>query len=320
MLVFGPVPSRRLGQSLGINTIPPKRCSYACGYCQVQLPTTMQVLRSDFVAVSDVVAAVRRRVAECAAAGLGVDHLSFVPDGEPTLDARLGEEIRALRALGVPIAVITNGSLLWRSDVRRDLGAADLVSVKVDAVSEAAWRRVNRPAPALRLRDVLEGMAAFAREFHGTLWTETLLVAGANDGEADVRATARFLERLAPARAFLSPPTRPPYDRAVTAPAMDVLVRAWAIVREHVPEVELLGTEAGGAFGASGDDVADLLAILTIHPMDEAAVQAWLARSPGARAGFAALLEAGAIGRVRYAGSTYYTRPLVTAGETGTPA
>jgi hypothetical protein len=98
---------------------------------------------------------------------------------------------------------------------------------------------------------------------------------------------------------------------------MAVLVRAWAIVREHVPEVELLGTETAGTFGAGGDDVDDLLAILAIHPMDEAAVESWLARSPATRAGFAALLEEGAIGRVRYAGSTYYTPRLASADATG---
>ncbi|HSJ13734.1 MAG TPA: radical SAM protein [Longimicrobiales bacterium] len=315
MFAFGPIPSRRLGQSLGINAIPPKRCSYGCGYCQVQAPTTMQVLRSDFAAAADVVAAVRRRVAECRAAGQRIDHLSFVPDGEPTLDAQLGEQIRALRPLGIPVAVITNGTLLWRSDVRRDLAGADLVSVKVDAVVEPAWRRVNRPAPALRLERVLAGIEDFARSYRGTLWTETLLVAGANDGEADVRATARFLERLAPACAWLSPPTRPPFEADVAAPSTAALVRAYAIMREHVARVELLGTESGAGFGAAGDAIEELLAILAIHPMEESAVSAWLAGSPAARGPLEALLANGGIERVGYAGTTFYTRRFASRGR-----
>lgn len=308
MIAFGPIPSRRLGQSLGINTIPPKRCSYACGYCQVRSPTTMQVLREEFVACDVVLAAVRQRVAECRAAGQRIDHLSFVPDGEPTLDALLGAEIRALRELGIPVVVITNGSLLWRSDVRRELAQADIVSVKVDAVREPAWRAVNRPSPQLELARVLDGVAAFAREYRGTLWTETLLVAGANDGEEEVRATARFLERLAPARAYLSPPTRPPFDPTVSAPAAAALVRAYAIVREHVASVELLGAESGGGFGAAGDALEELLAILAIHPMQQAALDAWLARSPDARARLDGLLAEGVVERVHYAGTTYYAR------------
>jgi wyosine [tRNA(Phe)-imidazoG37] synthetase (radical SAM superfamily) len=314
MFVFGPIPSRRLGQSLGVNTIPPKRCSYACGYCQVPSPTTMQLLRADFAAVADVAAAVTRRVAECRAAGQRIDHLSFVPDGEPTLDAQLGEEIRALKVLGIPVAVITNGSLLWRSDVRRDLEQADLVSIKVDAVREAAWRRVNRPSPELGLARVLGGVATFAAGFRGTLWTETLLVAGGNDEEAEVRATAQFLERLAPARAYLSPPTRPPFESGIAAPAAQVLVRSWAIMREHLPHVELLGAETRGGFGAAGDEIEGLLAILEIHPMTAHAVEAWLSRSPEASESFRRLVTDGSIAPVRYAGVTYYTRRLATAG------
>lgn len=211
MIAFGPVPSRRLGQSLGVNHIPPKHCSYACVYCQVHCVTKLEHVRADFHAPAEVLGEVRTRVAECRRLRQRIDHVSFVPDGEPTLDAQLGVLVEGASDLGVPVAVVTNGSLLWRSDVRRDLAAASLVSVKIDAVTEGAWRRVNRPHPQLRLEWVLRGIEDFARDFRGELYTETMLVAGANDDEENVIGVAELVRRLEPRRAFLSVPTRPPF-------------------------------------------------------------------------------------------------------------
>ena len=133
MIAFGPVPSRRLGRSLGINNIPPKVCTYSCIYCQVGRTLDMQVERRSFYNPDDIAAEVREKVEKAKAVGESIDYLTFVPDGEPTLDANLGREIELLRPLGLKIAVISNGSLITRTDVRDELMQADWVSLKVDS-------------------------------------------------------------------------------------------------------------------------------------------------------------------------------------------
>ncbi|MDX2437439.1 MAG: radical SAM protein, partial [Acidobacteriota bacterium] len=174
-MTFGPVPSRRLGQSLGINNIPPKICSYACIYCQLGRTLTMQTERTNFYDPERILEEVRTRVEEVRVAGESVDYLCFVPDGEPTLDLRLGREIELVRELGIKIAVITNSSLIWRKDVREELALADWVSLKVDAVREDVWRRIDRPHGQLRLSQILDGALALSGSFTGQLVTETML-------------------------------------------------------------------------------------------------------------------------------------------------
>lgn len=129
-LVFGPVPSRRLGQSLGIANIPSKVCSYSCAYCQVGPTTRFAATRERFFDPAEIVKAVGTRLEELSPLGKRFDYLTFVPAGEPTLDAALGETIGLLSRFGVPIAVITNGSMLWREDVRAEVAGADVVSIK----------------------------------------------------------------------------------------------------------------------------------------------------------------------------------------------
>ena len=211
MIAFGPVPSRRLGQSLGINNIPPKSCSYSCVYCQVGRTPTPRIDPREFYALDAIVAAVTARVAEIRQRREPLDALTFVADGEPTLDVHLGREIELLRPLGVRIAVISNASLLWREEVRESLRLADWVSLKVDAVSEEGWRRMNRPHPSLRLEDVLQGMLDFSASFEGTLVSETILVAGVNDADETIAGVAHFLEKRSLPRPISgSRPARPP--------------------------------------------------------------------------------------------------------------
>ncbi|MFC2037916.1 radical SAM protein, partial [Chloroflexota bacterium] len=207
MITFGPVPSRRLGRSLGINNIPPKLCTYACVYCQLGRTTKMQVERRAFYEPDDILCGVQEKVAITKEAGKSIDYLTFVPDGEPTLDIHLGQEIELLRPLGLPIAVITNASLIWRQDVREDLLGADWVSLKVDAVEEEIWQRVSRPHGRLKLASILEGALEFAEVYGGELVTETMLVAGINDSEEHLRAIAGFFARLQTATAYLAIPT-----------------------------------------------------------------------------------------------------------------
>jgi wyosine [tRNA(Phe)-imidazoG37] synthetase (radical SAM superfamily) len=310
-IVFGPVPSRRLGRSLGINNIPPKFCSYSCVYCQVGPTRTPQLQRQRFYSPAVIEAQVRRAVERSRAAGERIDYLTFVPDGEPTLDLALGEAIARLRPLGVPIAVISNGSLTSRADVREALASADLVSLKVDSVDEASWRRINQPHAELDLGEVLEGMRRFAGEFGGMLLTETMLVAGINDAAEGLERTAAFIAELQPAHACLAVPTRPPAASWVRPPDESVLASAYAIFLAHDLATELLvDFEDEITFAPSDTPAADLLAITAVHPMRETEVRQLLVDSGADWAIVDDLLRKRALRRVEHGGHTFYLRPL----------
>ena len=209
MITFGPVPSRRLGRSLGINNVPPKSCSYSCVYCQVGPTRKPEISPRDFYPPAAIEREVLERVAAARRANEVIDYLTFVPDGEPTLDANLGEAIDRLKPSGIAIAVISNGSLLWREEARAALNKADWVSVKVDTVNEAIWRRLNRPPPELQLDVLMQGIRDFSRDYRGCLTTETMLVDGVNDSPDSVKAVGRFLAEIAPAKSYLAIPIRP---------------------------------------------------------------------------------------------------------------
>jgi wyosine [tRNA(Phe)-imidazoG37] synthetase (radical SAM superfamily) len=246
-----------------------------------------------------------------------VDFVTFVPDGEPTLDAHLGQEIRALGALGPPVAVITNASLLWREDVRADLAAAEVVSLKIDTVDDRVWRRLNRPASELRLTRVLAGMVEFARTYAGRLLTETLLVAGINDDPHGIRRVADFIAGIEPVCAYLAVPTRPPAVRTAVPPAPEVVVQAFHLMTRRLPRVELLVGEEEGRFGRTGKPIEDLLGILAVHPMREERARAYLRNAGAAPGALDRLLADGRVITASHAGHTFVLRPLRRSGQGG---
>lgn len=317
MIAFGPVPSRRLGRSVGINHIPPKTCSYACVYCQVGRTSQLRIARRAFYAEDDIVADVERKVDDARLAGETVDYLTFVPDGEPTLDVGLGRVIERLKPLGIKIAVISNSSLLWRADVRETLAAADWVSVKVDAVRPNIWRRINRPHRSLWLSAVLDGMLAFAEAYRGELVTETMLVRGVNDDAAHLADVASFLAQLQPAKAYLAVPTRPPAEPWVEPPPEAVINHAFQLLRGGVEHVELLIGYEGNAFASTGDLAEDLLSITAVHPMREDAVQELLARAGAEMSVVQSLIAQGQLVETTYDGHKFYARKLKGAAVHG---
>lgn len=316
--VFGPIPSRRLGRSVGINHIPPKTCTYSCVYCQVGRTSELSLERRTFYGTDPIVGEVEALLERARRAGERVDHLTFVPDGEPTLDADLGATIERLAATGVPVAVITNGSLLWRPDVRADLAGAAWVSVKVDAVEPEVWRRTNRPARALSLDRVLDGIQVFARSFTGVLATETLLVRGLSDTPEHLRALAGFLGLLQPAVAYVSTPTRPPAEPWVEPPTADALTLAHQLLAERVGRVELLVEHGGGAFASLGDAARDLVATAAVHPMEREAVLALLASRGLSVDVLEDLLSRGALVEARHAGRLFYVAGWQRRASRGT--
>lgn len=308
MIAYGPVPSRRLGQSLGINNIPPKNCTYSCVYCQVGRTLNMQSERSTFYQPGEIIEEVKDKVRSASEAGERIDYVTFVPDGEPTLDIHLGREIEALKPLGKKIAVISNASLLTRPDVRKELMRADWVSVKIDTINADTWRRLNRPHRDLDLHAMLDSLRLFATHYTGELTTETMLVKDLNDGVEEAEKVADFLSTITPSKAYVSIPTRPPAEDWVRLPDEHAINRYYQIVSGAVEGAEYLIGYEGNAFAATGDVAGDILSITAVHPMREEAVNEVLDRTDADWDIIQSLIDRELLIESSYEGHSYYLR------------
>ena len=310
MNVFGPVPSRRLGKSIGINNIPPKICTYACVYCQLGRALKMTADRQPFYSPLKLLAEVREKIKNTTANHESIDYLTIVSDGEPTLDQNLGQLLELLKSLDIKTAVITNASLLNRSDVRDDLAKADWVSVKVDSVVEPIWRKTNRPLRRLNLEQILAGIQTFARNFQGQLTTETMLVQAINTAPHQLVKTAQFLQTVQPDIAYLSIPTRPPAETWANAPAENIINQAYQIFADTLPNVEYLIGYEGNKFAYTGNIEADILSITAVHPMREDAIQAYLKKAGGDFSTIKNLIDQDQIIVQEYQNNRFYLRKL----------
>jgi len=268
----------------------------------------MRIERRAFYEPQEILKAVRDKVERTRYAGESVDYLTFVSDGEPTLDAHLGLEIELLRPLGIKIATITNASLIWREDVREDLMKADWVSLKVDSTREDVWRRIDRPQGTLQLALILDGMLEFAKTYRGELATETMLVEGLNDSDDHVRQVGDFLARLRPSRAYLAIPTRPPAEEWVRSPSEEAINRAYQILTQRVNQVEYLIGYEGNAFALTGSVEEDLLSITAVHPMREEAVSEFLGRAGADWSTVHELIKQAQLVEMAYEGTKFYMR------------
>ena len=207
--VFGPVPSRRLGFSLGVDIIPRKYCNFDCIYCQVGKTTEKNVARRAFLeekeVVNEVIAAVH--------AADKVDFVTFSGSGEPTLNKNLGTMIREIKkSIDTPIAVITNSTLLSFEEVRDDLMDADVVLPSLDAASEQMFQRINRPQPGINLIEIIDGIKVFRKCYRGLIWLEIMLIKGMNDSSEDLRKMRDILYDLNVDKIHLNTVTRPPCE------------------------------------------------------------------------------------------------------------
>jgi len=311
MTIFGPIPSRRLGASLGVNNIPYKICSYNCVYCQVGRTLHMQVKRTLYSNPSEVFEEVKKKVERIRETQQNVDYISIVPDGEPTLDSSLGELIVRLKELGLPIAVITNSSLTWDKSVQEDLKKADWVSVKIDAISPNTWKQINRPHASLSLDEILQGMQEFAGSYTGTLCTETMLVKDLNDNPEELTAIANFIKsRISPYKAYIGVPTRPPAEPWVSRPEPESITAAYAIfTKEGLNAETLTGYESSG-FVVTDNPVEEILEITAVHPMRSDAVEDVLNRFGVGEEVLQQLVKEGRIRKVHYEGWDYYIRVM----------
>ena len=311
MITFGPVPSRRLGRSLGINNIPPKICTYSCIYCQLGKTSNMKIQPQVFYPPSKIFKEVQKKVEKSREKGELIDYLTFVPDGEPTLDINLGQEIKLIKSLGIKIAVITNSSLIDKKIVQENLTKADLISFKIDSVEEEIWRKVDRPNRNLSLKDILNSMLKFKEIFKGKIITETMLVKDINDNNQHIRKVADFLGQLKPSRAYLSIPIRPPAENRVQSPSEEVINQDYHIFKEKVDRVECLIGYEGNAFAFTGEVEEDILSITSVHPMREDAMKDFLRRANSDWLLIERLIKQGKLVESEYEGHKFYIRKLL---------
>lgn len=261
--VYGPVPSRRLGRSLGVDLVPFKTCTYDCIYCQLGRTTCKTTQRKEYVPVADILVELRQKLVQEPAP----DIITLAGSGEPTLHSGVGELLREIKHLtSVPVAILTNGSLLWMREVQDALLEADLVLPSLDAGNEHSFRHVNRPHPTIDFQKMVEGLAEFRERYHKPIWLEVFLLAGITDSNAEVEKIATLATRIRPARVQLNTVSRPPaeaFAHPVAASQMEVLARLFEGKAETIAE-----QEAGESQPLTPPSVTDqdILALLSRRP------------------------------------------------------
>ncbi len=212
--IYGPVPSWRLGRSLGVDIIPFKICSFNCIYCETGRTTNLTVERKEHVSKVPVIEELKAFLSK----RKNIDYITFSGSGEPTLNSKIGEMISEVKKLtDIPVAVVTNSSLLNREEVRRDLREADVVLPSLDVVTQSSFESLNRPHPSLKIEEIIDGLVEFRKEFKNEIWLEVLLVKGINDGPEEIRKLAEVIEKIRPDKVQLNTVLRPPAEEEVFA-------------------------------------------------------------------------------------------------------
>ena len=207
--IFGPVPSRRLGFSLGVDTIPFKTCSLNCIYCQLGRTINKTIQRKEYIAADDIL----REIEEVLREGKRIDYITFSGSGEPTLNSEIRRIISRIKELtSIPLAILTNGTLLYQSRIREDLMEADLVIPSLDSVSQKIFEMVNRPHPSLKIDEIITGIDSFSQEFNGKVWLEIMVVKGINDSLEEIEKAAQVIKQMNLEKIQLNTVVRPPAE------------------------------------------------------------------------------------------------------------
>jgi len=271
--VFGPVPSRRLGRSLGIDPVPAKTCNWNCIYCQLGRTVPVSRERREYYPREEIIAEVATALQKYEPGE--IDWITFAGSGEPTLHAGLGWMIRRVKkTTGIPVAVLTNGSLLYLQEVRREISAADAVLPSLDAGRAELFKKINRPHPESSFERLVLGLKEFRKIFRGKLWIEVMLIRGLNDTEEALTAISRILEGIKPDAVHINLPTRVPAESDVEPADEEGLLRAAAILG-NVTEI-VRPTEITPDLAAEPDPVATLIGIISRHPVSEEDLHRWI--------------------------------------------
>lgn len=267
--VYGPVPSRRMGLSLGISPIPQKVCNYSCLYCQLGRTTRISNKREDYYPVEDILEEARQYLQS----DPGLDVITIVGEGEPTLYLSIGKLIQGLKELSSkPLAVITNGALLVEKGVRDELLNADIILPSLDAYDEGSFKHINRPYGELSFNKVYKGIQLFSHSFKGQLWLETMLMKGLNDDVESLHKLKDLINGIRYDRLYINTPVRPPAEKDIEEPT-DESLKIAADLLEGIA-INLLASE--GFSSEEADDYRAILSIIKRHPMNQHEIKGFL--------------------------------------------
>lgn len=312
--IYGPVASRRLGLSLGVDLVPFKTCTYDCIYCQLGRTAHKTTERREYIPMADILAELEQRLA----AGPAPDYLTLAGSGEPTLNVKIGELIRRIKSLTpTPVAVLTNGSLLWRREVQDALMEADLVLPSLDAGDEDLFRYVNRPHREITFDRMVQGIVEFTARFPKSVWLEVFLLAGVTGISSEVEKIATLTRRIQPARVQLNTVSRPPSEE-FAFPISGEQMRVFASRFDGKGEV-ISESEPGEPPFPLAQVVtdADVLALLSRRPCTVRGVSAGLGlHISEAAKRLQGLAAEGSVTLVRKNGTIFYE--TTRTGEKGT--
>jgi wyosine [tRNA(Phe)-imidazoG37] synthetase (radical SAM superfamily) len=258
---YGPVPSRRLGLSLGVDIVPMKICTLDCIYCQLGRTTEKSTTRGDFVDIAAILSEIGARVEQ----GLQADHITIGGSGEPTLNSRLGDLVDGIHELtDIPVAILTNGTLLYRADVRAECVKADVVVPSLDAGDERAFEIVNRPARDISIETLVSGLISFRDEYAGPIWLEVFIVPGVNTDPGQIAKIKEIVAKTRPDKVQLNTAVRPPAEKSVEPADAEMLE---AIARQIGGDCEVIADVPVGCCDRPRQRTAtDVLSMLKRRP------------------------------------------------------
>lgn len=260
--IYGPIPSRRLGKSLGVSPIPKKACNYACIYCQLGQTQHMTNRRQMFFEVGEIL----KEVEAVLQTDIDFDVITVVGEGEPTLYLGLEDLLKGIKAMtDKPLAVITNSGLMYLPEVRQALMSADIVLPSIDGYKAENFKKINRPYGKINFSEMAEGLNIFSKAYPGQLWAEIMLMKGINDSEDDFEAYKQVLEQLRYDRLYLNTPIRPPAEQSVEVISDEAMEKA--VDKLGGIAINLMATN--GFYSEIEDDYQAILSIIKRHPMNQ---------------------------------------------------
>jgi len=249
--IFGPVPSRRLGRSLGVDLVPYKTCTFDCIYCDLGRTTHKTVSRQSYVPPEEIQGELELYLSVL---DKKPDYITLSGSGEPTLNNNIGQIIRGAKEItSIPVAVLTNSSLLSLEEVRNDLSEADLVVPSLDAITPTLFEYINRPHPSLRIEDIVSGLIQLRKQYRGQIWLEIVFCRGVNDGNEEVEKFKGAIEKIQPDRVHLNTPVRPPAENFVFPLTPDQLEE----IRERLGDKAEIISEFAAPLGEELNSVKD---------------------------------------------------------------
>ena len=267
--VFGPVPSRRLGKSLGISPIPRKTCNYSCIYCQLGRTDKMTGERKEFFSLEDIINEFKQYLKE----SFDFDVVTIVGEGEPTLYSKLGELIKEVKKItDKPVAVITNGALLSSKEVRDELMNADILLPSIDGYNEDTAKKIDRPLGTIHFKDELEGLIEFSKEYKGQLLLEIMLISGINCDKNSIEHFKEILKKIKYDRVYLNTPVRPPAESFVKVISQEEM--KYAVKELGGISIDMLSS--GDFFSEIKDSYEAILNIIRRHPMNQFEINSFL--------------------------------------------